>query len=797
MQTYNTYFESKEEFSNFVQVHELLKEKSLLVQVFTSEFDKEKIVSMRDDIIALLPQASLIGATTDGEINGDRVTIGKTVVSISKFEHTEVSTKFLETKSDSFTLGEELAHISLHDNSKVMIILSDGLHINGEELLLGVNSVNSEVVIAGGMASDGARFIDTFVFTESEITNAGAVCAVLDSDELHIFNSYNCNWERIGKAMRITKAESNRVYTIDNQKAEDVYRHYLGDSAADALPAIGIEFPLMIKRNGIDVARAVLVKEDDGSLVFAGNLVEGDEVYFGFGNVDTILKASQEFEVSIADRAVESLFIYSCMARRHFLQDEVVNEIAPLSKLAPTSGFFTYGEFFKAEGVELLNQTMTVLALSEFQEHKIHCLNSPRKAHSSVIETQKALTHLIKVTSDELKELNENLEKKVEQKTTELEKTIGNLERATKVKSDFLANMSHEIRTPLNAIIGFSELLRQGEHDSKRLKKFKLIDSSSKELLHLIDEILDITKIESRELEIKLSPFNIVKLLKELKSHFSTVAKKRSITLEFTLDKSLPKKILSDSRRLKQVVENLLSNAVKFTPEGGSVALLAKCTPHELIIEVEDSGCGISEDKIKTIFQTFNQSDNSSTRRYGGAGLGLSIANELSHLLNGRIDVESRVGRGSKFSLILPCSTEQQRELRQDEEDLTFEGRVLLVEDNLSNQMLMELLFEEVGLKCDIAADGLEGVQAFKGGRYDIIFMDENMPKLSGSEAAKIIFDIEVNESLEHTPMVALSANALKGDKERFLEVGMDEYLSKPIDFRALKSILAKYLKQG
>jgi len=794
MQTFNTYFESEATFKEFVERNSLEKSDNILVQVFTSELTKEGIAAIRDAIVSTLPQASLIGATTDGEINGSEVTTDKTVVSITHFDSSQVEVFSLNNATDSFVLGRDLAHKALTPASKVMILFSDGLHTNGEELLLGVNSIHSEVVIAGGMAADAAKFEATYVFTQSEILEQGAVCAVLESPTLNVFTNYSCNWEKIGQAMRVTKAEANRVYTIDNHEAVSVYRHYLGESAAASLPAVGIEFPLIITRDGVDIARAVLAKDDDGSLTFAGNIAEGDEVYFGFGNVETILDASSEFEKVLEKEPVESLFIYSCMARRRFLQEEIVNEIAPLNTLASTSGFFTYGEFFKSKNVELLNQTMTILALSESSEVRTHTENQEKKrGHSEVVETQKALTHLIQVTSNELKDVNENLERMVAQKTKELEKTIENLQEATKVKSQFLANMSHEFRTPLNSIMGFTQILEKELITNEKKKKLQVIKNAGKSLLNIIDDILDFTQLENGKLEVEIAAFDIKNLLEELKYSFEQEAKNKNIKLELNVQLDFQDELKSDAKRVQQILQNFLSNAFKFTQKNGAISIEAHCKDDkELRISVEDSGCGISQKVIKSIFRSFTQADNSITRQFGGSGLGLTVSNELSHLLNGRIDVESQVGEGSKFTLILPCEREKSEVMSEEQE--AFKGHILVVEDNKSNQMLMELLLEDLGLTCDIAEDGLEGVEAFKKGKYDLIFMDENMPNLSGSEAAKIIFDIEKEEGRKHTPMSAFTANALPGDRERFLELGMDDYMSKPVDMDILESILRKYL---
>lgn len=799
MKTLNTYFETEKQFTLFVQENAVQDQNNLLVQVFTSELDVSHILSIRDAILRALPCAKIIGTTTDGEINNTQISTTKTVVSITVFESSEVGTFFCEESESSFLTGQKLAKKALHDDTKVMITFSDGLHTNGEELLLGIESVNSDVVIAGGMAGDGARFENTFVFTEKEFSSRGAVCAVINAKELHVFNTYSYNWEKIGVPLTITKVDKNRVYEINNQSPVEIYRHYLGDDAADSLPAIGIEFPLVIERDGIEISRAVLGKEDDGSLIFAGNLTEGDIVHFGFGNVEMILNASSTFEDEVAKHSVESIFVYSCMARRRFLQNDVKYEISPLAKMAPTSGFFTYGEFFKADKVALLNQTMTILALSE-STHEVCARHSNYKREvSSLVQTQKALTHLVNTTSTEVKKLNDNLEDTIAKKTKDLEDTILELQLATKVKSEFLANMSHELRTPLNAITGFLTLLQHGEKDPERLKKFEIIDKASQNLMDIISDILDITKIESGELELEYSVFDMNELIEDTFSLFLARASSEEITMRLH-SSSLPKTFVSDPLRIKQVLSNLLSNAIKFTPRGNSIDFNVTCDNEKKIlhIDVVDTGCGIQKKNLEHIFQVFSQADSSSTREYGGTGLGLSISNQLAHLLGGSIEVISEVGKGSTFSFLVPCVEEETKEVDNETAESTLElkGHVLVAEDNHSNQMLMELLLEEYGVTCDIAEDGLIACEYFKHNSYNMILMDENMPNLSGSEATKLIREYEQNNNLERTPIVACTANALKGDRERFIAIGMDDYISKPIHYDLLKEMLVRYLKQ-
>ena len=263
------------------------------------------------------------------------------------------------------------------------------------------------------MAGDNATFENTYVFTQDGITNNGAVGVSLNSDSLHVHTDYSFNWQPIGKELIITKSKGNTVYTIDNKTAYDTYAYFLGEKIAKKLPSIGMEFPLIISRTKTPIARAVLAKNSDGSLTFAGNLKEGEKVKIGFGNVEMILKDSYRNLEKLNNKPVESIFIYSCMARRRFLPKSITLEIEPLQRVAPTSGFFAYGEFCTMQNKELLNQTMTILALSESsQPITINPCEYLQKPHLE--DTVEALSHIVNITTSELTAINARLKAAIE-----------------------------------------------------------------------------------------------------------------------------------------------------------------------------------------------------------------------------------------------------------------------------------------------------------------------------------------------------------------------------------------------
>ena len=404
MKSINTYYTDLTGLRSFIQAHSIENSSSLLIQVFTARNDKQFIEELLIHLSTVLPKAVIIGSTTDGEIMDGKVSTDKTVLNFTQFEHTQLKTEVAIHQKDGFFSGQSLAKALIQDDTKLIIAFADGLHTNGEAFLEGMHSVNTDVIVGGGLAADHATFDQTYVFTKESVITHGAVAVALSSTALNVYNDYSCNWRCIGKELTITKVENNRVYTIDDRTAVDTYIHYLGKEMAEGLPAIGIEFPLISDHDGVMVARAVLSKHEDGSLSFAGNLRLGDKVQFGYGDPMEILKHSNSILNNVKDKPSETIFIYSCMARRHFMPDLIETETLPLQNVAPTAGFFTYGEFFTSKKKEFLNQSMTIISLSESDSISMQnpelILSEPQVTSTPI----NALIHLVNMTSHEAME---------------------------------------------------------------------------------------------------------------------------------------------------------------------------------------------------------------------------------------------------------------------------------------------------------------------------------------------------------------------------------------------------------
>jgi signal transduction histidine kinase/ActR/RegA family two-component response regulator len=413
--------------------------------------------------------------------------------------------------------------------------------------------------------------------------------------------------------------------------------------------------------------------------------------------------------------------------------------------------------------------------------------------------------------ADERRALLRDLERRVEERTAELsrakaelEVALGAAQSANRAKSEFLANMSHEIRTPLNAVIGMSELIRGTALDTVQREYTETIRASGEALLSVINQILDFSRIEHGNLEFERVSVDLpacVQSVIEMNRHQTA---NRPLELRLELRPGLPATVLGDATRLRQILINLVANAVKFT-ERGEVVVTAEPMEggvnDELWVRfiVRDTGIGIPADRMDRLFQPFSQVDASTTRRYGGTGLGLAITRRLVHLLGGRLRVNSRPGSGSSFEVELPFgdvdsvvahpSRVETKPAGDESVARRFPLRILLVEDNVVNQRVAQLLLKKLGYAPDFAGNGEEALAAVARDRHDLVFMDVQMPVMDGHEATRRLCAAYPPDSRPW--IVAMTANALEGDRAACLDAGMDDYTSKPVRLTVLADAIS------
>lgn len=630
MRSINVYYENFESLLRFVTENEDCifdtKQSALLIQVFSGCCEHEYFSRVLAEISQLIPHASIIGATTGGEIMNGVVSRLKIVLSFTLFYHSTVrGALFTSKEQNDFNLGISIASELSSDKAKVLILFADGISINAENLLRGIQTANPYLPVAGGIAGDHCHMKPALVAYNGQMTDSGVVGVVLEGEELTVNHFQHLGWQSIGKDMTITKSAEKRVFTIDNLPAYKVFQKYLGmDKTREFRNAV--EYPIMADRCGVQIARVPMTLYDDDSIGFAAELIQGEHVRLSFGNINLIIDNIKDLCRSIKEHYVESIFVYSCSCRKGFLQGLSEYETQPLEAIAPTVGFFTGGEFFHAYNTNhLLNASMTILALSEKQDFPTVesqvggaiCDQPPEVVeivhHGNVIENDvgslRALTHLINTVTVELEQAQEKLKYNV----------IG----------EMAAALGHELRNPMTTVRGYLQIFQQKEQFFEYRRQIDMMIEELDQANSIITEFLSLSK--NKRVEMKCG--NINDVLKKLFPLFQADAFQQGHNI--CLELGIIPEVKFDTQELKQVIINLVHNGLEAMKNKGVITIRTYSYENELVLSIQDTGPGIPPeilDKLGTPFVTTKDR---------GTGLGLPICYRIADRHGADIEIQT------------------------------------------------------------------------------------------------------------------------------------------------------------
>ena len=707
MKTYNIIYHDAHHLLGLCRNIGIDHEPNVLVQVFMGICTKERIIQVQQAIKQAIPQAKVVGSSTASEILEGKIISKTCILAISVFEKTKISTHLVHHEELShFNSGQRLAEKLFQEDTKVLILFGDGLNTNGEEVIQGIDAVNQNVVVAGGLAGDNDLLLQTFVFTEDECSDCGVVGAALHNSELFVHTDYNFDWEPLGKLLKVTGANRNHIYTIDNLSAVDAFAKYLGADFARGLPYTGQEYPLMAEREGSIISRPVIGRLANGGVVVNANMRVGETVRFGYANFNTVLESAQKMHEQLAQQPMESVFVYYCTARLGFFKAAGVRETLPNYHDVPVSGFFSYGEFSRMKNRnQLVCQTMTVLVLSEDGKARGHRQQeSPGDMDNPLMRGNMALYNLIKVTSDELADANQELmimntelnkvnhdlaweveeRKAAEEQLSkanhvlvdtleELKLTQEQMIRSEKMAAlgNLVAGMAHEINTPVGisitasshleqVVMEFRELCQRKEINLGELEEYlsdflqasHIIQGNLGRAAQLISSFKQVSVDQSNEIK---QEFQIRQYLLEIITSLQPKIKQTEHQIILECDDDL--KMNSYPGVIYQIITNLVMNSLLHAfPESqsGRIKIGVQRQGTNLLLTYHDNGIGMKQNILGRIFDPFF----TTKRGKGGTGLGLYIIyNLVTQKLGGKIICTSECDCGTEFTVSIPMET--------------------------------------------------------------------------------------------------------------------------------------------
>ncbi|SKC07875.1 Signal transduction histidine kinase [Lachnospiraceae bacterium] len=683
--------------------------------------------------------------------------------------------------------------------SQFLDILSDGL--DDIPIFGVVASANSELLPKGYMINTQG---DSFVI-EGDSFAPGVSGVIYSGEELYIYQEYLFGWEPIGRYMEIndsdvSEATTTTLWKIDGQKATSVYKKYLGIGENAAFVHNISEFPLIVERNGIYMGRTPSAYGPNGEVYLEGDLRAGEKVRFSYGEHDVILNETQKAAYRMDRFAPERLSLVICGNRFNFFQHDYLLEAQYYSegRLEPPNIILGMGEVYKYQGKGgIMNSVLVAVGMKENLGDETF---SPIERPCAIQE------------SEDMVPLSERLAHFLKAMTGELIESAQEAEAANKAKSRFLSNMSHEIRTPINAVLGMDEMILRESDQDNILEYAHNIRTAGNTLLSIVNDILDFSKIEAGKMDIIAVDYDFSSVINDLVHMIKPRAEASGLTLYTEISPDIPCMLNGDEIRLKQVITNILTNAVKYTKEGSVTLSISSSrlddTAVDLIVSVKDTGIGIKKEDMNHLFNAFQRVDESRNRNIEGTGLGLEITRGLLKLMESDLKVKSEYGVGSEFYFTLRQGVVKWEPIgdymmayekallakeKYHEKFTAPDARVLVVDDTPMNLTVFTGLLKSTRVHIDEAESGQECLEFTQAHKYDMIFLDHRMPLMDGIETLRRI-RCDGNNPNNNTVIISLTANAVSGARERYIEAGFDDYMTKPIMSDKLEAMMLQYL---
>ena len=776
----------------------------LLIFAFLEDSDITSVKSKLDLLSDTFPDAMITGETDKSSMFHDPEHLTD-IYSFIAFESGRARVfsypcKAGQERECSLALKKDL---EATEDPKGVLVFAVGFSFSPEAFLFSVTGDYPALPVFGvrtGPVEFPAGRSCMAAFCGRETISEAFVCTILSGAELNLKARYTLGWTPIGKKMTITSAEGFRIKEIDHEPPAEVFTKYFGLFPEQITTENLSAFPLILNRAGISVARNMIRNADEDTFVFASNVNEGEQLQLSFVDPNEIAREAYEDCKQILSFGAQAMIMTSCLNRANVLGEEEKSLLHAYKRTMPEAALFHgYSELYiLGQGGGELNSALVSIAMREGElpesvGHDLASFSYSPYTGESVPLVNRLVTFLSRTTA-------------------ELERSANEAREANEAKTRFISHLSHEIRTPINAILGLDEMILRESGETKIREYASDIRNSGRTLLSLINDVLDLSRIESGRIKLVPEEYEVRSALNDLMNMVLYRAREKDLDFFVHVDPTLPHILYGDETRIKECVMNLLTNAIKYTKKGsitfeieyektGEDEILATC-------RVKDTGIGIRKENIPIISSPYVRIEEGKNRDIEGTGLGLSIVTELLAGMGSRIEIESEYGKGSTFFFRLTQKVVDWTPVGDIEamfqETKKVEGgysagfrapeaKILVVDDIQINIKVLQGLLKQTKIRLDMALSGFECLEKAAAQKYDLIFLEQRMPEMDGMETLKHLKEPAFHMN-EKTPVIMLTADAVFGAREAFLKAGFDDYLSKPVDPKRLEKLLIRYL---